>query len=135
MLVVLWTVSTELHGAQDLQAALRVGNKALRLLLEFRGCIDALSQAPTPGNPTPVASALAASMTEAARQLELFTDDAQTQLSPDARDALANSRHLIGKVCRSLHDAGFSYSEIAKLIGDKALGARDRIRMRCTRGR
>ena len=55
--MVLWTVSAELYSVEDLQAALRVGGKTLRMLLEFRGCLDALSQAPTPSNPTPVASA------------------------------------------------------------------------------
>ena len=135
VLVVLWTVSAELYSVEDLQAALRVGGKTLRMLLEFRGCLDALSQAPTPSNPTPVTSALAATMTDVARQLELFTDDAHARLSPDAREALVDSRHLVTKVCRSLREAGFSYPEIALLIGDRAKGARDRIRMRCARGR
>lgn len=135
VLVVLWTVSAELYSVEDLQAALRLGGKALRLLLEFRGCLEALSQTPTPGNPTPIASALSATMTDVARQLELFTDDTHARLSPDAREALIDSRHLVTKVCCLLRDAGFSYPEIALLIGDKAKGARDRIRMRCTRSR
>ena len=131
MVVVLWTVGRELCNLEDRQEALRLGNRALRSLLELRPSIDALGPQhgePETENPT---GALASSVDEATRQLELFTDEENPRLSEDARAALRGPAYLLTRCCRLLRDAGFTYGEIAKLIGDRAKGARDRIRMRC----
>ena len=131
MLVVLWSVQRELCNLEDHQEALRLGNRALRILLELRGSIKALEPQqgePATENPT---GALASSVDEATRQLELFTDDENPRLSEDARAALRGPAYLLTRCCRLLRGAGFSYGDIAKLIGDRTKGARDRIRMRC----
>src|SRR5262249_26937360 len=110
-------------------------NRALRVLVELRGSINAL--APQEGEPETGSSteALASSVDEAARQLELFTDEENPRLSEDARAALPGPAYLLTRRCRLSRDAGFTHGEIAKLLGDRTRGARDRIRMRCKRKR
>ena len=135
MLVVLWTVSRELYDLRNLRLAMQLGTKALRLTLEIRGYVEAISQPGNAPKETNGSGTLTDNVVEAARQLELFTADVHTRFSPDARDALRGGRQLLGKIYRSLHDANFSYAEIAELLGDSTKGASDRIRMRSARSK
>jgi hypothetical protein len=130
MLVVLWSVQRELCNLEDHQETLRPRPRIAdppRTSRQHQGA-RATARRARDGDPT---GALASSVDETTRQLELLTDDENPRLSEDARATLGGPAYLFTRCCRLLRDAGFSYGEIAKLIGDRAKGARDRIRMRC----
>jgi O6-methylguanine-DNA--protein-cysteine methyltransferase len=123
MLSVLWNTTARLY---DGRMRLAIWNETHRLLKRLRARAAALER----DGPSDVWIQKYRESTHALEELSSVTLDA---FDTDTRAVLTSGRrdHLLGRICRMLHGAGFSYAEVARLIGERAPNAADRVRKRC----
>lgn len=123
MLSVLWNTTTRLY---DSRMRLAIWSETQRLLKRLRARAAALER----DGPSDV---WMQKYREGARALEELSHVTLDAFDSDTRAVLVSARrdHLLGRICRMLHGGGFSYAEIARLVGERAPNAADRIRKRC----
>lgn len=134
MLTTLWSVTHELYELRHVQHVLRSQRHAQRILHGLGHALAAQQRAPPPRGPPVPMEELRKELETAAYALEQFSKQARQMFSDDGQLALRGRRPMLAKVCKELRQGGFKYAEIAVLIGDRARGAHDRIRMRCATG-
>jgi hypothetical protein len=138
MLRVLWTVASDLYVGKD-------AHEVWRLCEQLRCGVRELQQRGLSLQPDehrerlrPELQELDARVPSILGPLAELSQAALQCFGEDARAVVENARQQqapINRICCELHDAGFSYTEIAMLIGQRDEGAAHRIRMRCARHR
>lgn len=134
MLTTLWNVTHELYELRHMQYLLRSRRSAQRILRGLGQALAAQQRAPPPRGPPVRMEELRMKLEADVEALEQFSKQVPHMFSEDGRVALRGRRPMLVKLCKELRQGGFKYDEIAVLIGDRARGARDRIRVRCATG-
>ena len=125
VLKLLWTTTARLYEGRMRHALYW---ETLRLLKRLRARIGALERdGPRPGDRWLM------KLKENERSLDDLAQLALEPLDPDTRAVVVTRRRdpMLRRVCRLLHSGGFSYVEIARLIGDRLPNAAQRVRQRC----
>jgi hypothetical protein len=135
VLLVLWTIAFELYAGRD---AREVHQRCVELERLFEELL-AYARTLEPGHIRvrlqseflPLVRA-GPEVANAADRLSRATLDC---FGLEARELVLGARPqvIVNRICHSLRRAGFSYAEIARLIGDRSPGARERVRKRCKR--
>jgi hypothetical protein len=135
MLHLLWTVTSDLYIGRDAHELWHLCVDLVRQIEELLGHVRAMEpehvRVHLYSEFLPMVRA-GPEVTNAATRLSLAALDL---FGPDALALALGARPqvIVNRICHALKRAGFSYAEIARLIGDRTEGAVDRIRKRCKR--